>query len=463
MVESTIDKIKDITVERQIRKLAGVIDEQNDIIGNYGDLSIDIQNLKDSDANQTTQINNIKQQIATDKLATESAITNLQSKDSAQDGTLATHSEQIQGITKSLVSGVQILDGITAGDIKVRIAKEDAASIDSNNYNLGLPVSAEIIQGTGPSMFKVQITMSSGVKVVSNDFVFTTEAIGNDVYISSFTFKAGNQDGYLSADIGLNNGVTIEANNFLVPTDPGVISNITDLQNRVTNIENTAVTDSRIEAIENELNNKADVNNVNQVIISKQIDLQSIVRINSQNKNTKYGIIGNNTNYPFNVTEEVEAFGQLVDKPIGSIAMLDINGNPKNFTAGGGEVWEEVDLNNWPTDWVVGERIKIDFKTVYADANPYVSTNETASHIIEVSITDISTSVTVDIPINMFYVNSSKWGFISLLYIYSGYFNADNPSLMFLVGGNTSGQHNTVTITKSNISTYVRKMWRLRP
>ena len=26
---------------------------------------------------------------------------------------------------------------------------------------------------------------------------------------------------------------------------------------------------------------------------------------------------------------------------------------------GGGEVWEEVDLNNWPTDWVDGDRIKI--------------------------------------------------------------------------------------------------------
>ena len=60
MVESTIDKIKDITVERQIRKLAGVIDEQNQKIEAYGDATTDINNLKVSDANQNTEINKLK-------------------------------------------------------------------------------------------------------------------------------------------------------------------------------------------------------------------------------------------------------------------------------------------------------------------------------------------------------------------------------------------------------------------
>lgn len=320
MAESTIDKIKDITVERQIRKLAGVIDEQNQKIEEYGDATTDINNLKvsdanqnteinklkttsdthttdinelkASDANQTTQINNLKQSVATDKLATESAITALQNKDAEQDGTLTNHATLIQGISESLVSDVQIMSGTTTGDIKVRLARESAAAIDSNNYNLGLPVSAEIIQGAGPSMFKIQITMSTGVKVVSNDFVFTTEAIGNDVYISSFTFKAGNQSGYLSADIGLNNGVTIEANNFLVPTDPNVTSAITDLQTRLTTVENTGVTDisalkttvsehtSEINTLNSEvadlITNKADVNNSGQTIVADTINATNI-------------------------------------------------------------------------------------------------------------------------------------------------------------------------------------------
>lgn len=355
MVESTIDKIKDMTVERQIRKLAGVIDEQNKKIDASVDFSTDIENLKtsdanqnteinklkttstkhttdidnlkasdvnqntqinnlkqsvatnnesiesaitdinnlkESDANQTTQINNLKQSVATDKLATESAITALQNKDAEQDGTLTNHATLIQGITESLVSNVQIMPGTTTGDIKVRLDRESAAAIDSNDYNLGLPVSAEIIQGTGPSMFKIQITMSTGVKVVSNDFVFTTEAIGTDVYISSFTFKAGNQAGYLSADIGLNNGTTIEANNFLVPTDPNVTSAIADLQTRLTTVENTGVTDinglkttvsehtSEINTLKSDVagltTDKADVNNNQQTITAGTINATNI-------------------------------------------------------------------------------------------------------------------------------------------------------------------------------------------
>ena len=151
MVESTIDKIKDITVERQIRKLAGVIDEQNQMIEAYGDATTDINNLKASDANQnteinklkttstihttdinnlkesdtnqTTQINNLKQSVAADKLATEAAITGLQSKDAEQDGTLTNHATLIQGVTESLVSNVQIMPGTTTGDIKVRLER----------------------------------------------------------------------------------------------------------------------------------------------------------------------------------------------------------------------------------------------------------------------------------------------------------------------------------------------------
>ena len=355
MVESTIDKIKDMTVERQIRKLAGVIDEQNKKIDASVDFSTDIDNLKTSDTNQnteinklkttsakhttdidnlkasdvnqntqinnlkqsvttnnesiesaitdinelkasdtnqTTQINNLKQSVATDKLATESAITALQNKDAEQDGTLTNHATLIQDITESLVSNVQIMSGTTTGDIKVRLDRESAAAIDSNDYNLGIPVSAEIIQGTGPSMFKIQITMSTGVKVVSNDFVFTTEAIGTDVYISSFTFKAGNQAGYLSADIGLNNGTTIEANNFLVPTDPNVTSAIADLQTRLTTVENNGVTDinalkttvsehtSEINTLKSDVagltTDKADVNNNEQTITAGTINATNI-------------------------------------------------------------------------------------------------------------------------------------------------------------------------------------------
>ena len=392
MVKSTIDEIKDITLERQIRKLAGVIDEQNKKIDATVDYSTDIDNLKASDANQAIQINNLKQTVATDKLATESAITALQNKDTEQDGTLTEHTTLIQNIKESLVSAVQIMSGTTTGDIKVRLERESAAAIDSNNYNLGLPVSAEIIQGTGPSMFKIQITMSSGVKVVSNDFVFTTEAIGNDVYISSFTFKAGNQSGYLSADIGLNNGVVIEANNFLVPTDPNVTSAITDLQNRVSTIESTGVAglnelkttvEGHTTAI-NELNtdvadlttNKADVNNSNQTIVAGTVNATNI----------------NKGSVPVATVNDIPDISGKVNiaqgtENAGKVLGIGVDGNVTPVKgSSGGEVWEEVDLLNWPTDWVSGDRIKISFPTSIMNGSVPSSWTSTISSVHSITM-----------------------------------------------------------------------------
>lgn len=468
MAESTIDKIKDITVERQIRKLAGIIDEQNQKIDASVDYSTDIKNLQDTTVNQGNQINNLKQQVAADKLSTESAITNLQSKDSAQDVTLATHDAQIQGITESLVSDVQILDGITTGEIKVRIDREAATSIDSNSYNLGLPVSAEIIQGTGPSMFKVQITMSSGVKIVSNDFVFTTEAIGNDVYISSFTFKAGNQDGYLSADIGLNNGVTIEANNFLVPTDPGVISNITDLQNRMTAVEagtsvsgldalktqvNKNTTDiesinTEISGVMTDLGTKADLTNPSQTIKADTTDLRTVKLRDSTDAVGSYLQFNADANKP--VRMEYHNGSEVIDS--GFVATVDSSGNPKNFTIPV-ETYEKVDLTNLPNDWVETDKIKVRVRVNPTGSGFYSSW----SPFYEIQLNTNSSTI-------QFHYAAKTLAFFTV-YKYS-YFNGAPSAYLFDFYGYklTDGTTSNVTITKADISNYINdiEIYRLK-
>ena len=486
MVKSTIDDIKDITLERQIRKLADVIDEQNKKIDATVDYSTDIDNLKASDANQTIQINNLKQTVATDKLATDSAITALQNKDTEQDGILTEHTTLIQNIKESLVSAVQIMPGTTTGDIKVRLERESAAAIDSNNYNLGLPVSAEVIQGTGPSMFKIQITMSSGVKVVSNDFVFTTEAIGTDVYISSFTFKAGNQSGYLSADIGLNNGVVIEANNFLVPTDPNVTSAITDLQNRVSTIESTGVAginelkttvDGHTTSI-NELNtevgnltsdvaglttDKADVNNSNQTITAGTINATNI------NKN---GVGVATTNDIPDISGKVN-IAQGTENA-GKVLGIGVDGNVTPVEgSSGGEVWEEIDLNNWPTDWVTGDRVKIFPQCTLSTNDNSWTTKPTSVHFnnvgtyrtqaIEIVIPDAQKYCAIPVTLQTG-TNSILFSYIISISDYS-YWNKTNVTLFtveacsFNAGGKITSQKN---ISPTSNKEFIYKMWRCR-
>lgn len=521
MVKSTIDEIKDITLERQIRKLAGVIDEQNKKIDASVDYStdinnlktsdakqnteinnlktasdvhtIDIDNLKSSDINQTTQINNLKQSVAADKLATESAITALQSKDVEQDGIITNHNTQIQDITESLVSGIQIMSGTTTGDIKVRLERESAAAIDSNNYNLGLPVSAEIIQGTGPSMFKIQITMSSGIKVVSNDFVFTTEAIGNDVYISSFTFKAGNQSGYLSADIGLNNGVTIEANNFLVPTDPNVTSAIADLQTRLTTVENSGVTEisglkttvSEHTTAINELNtdvtnlmtDKADVNNNNQSITAGTINANNI---------NKGGVAVATIN-DIPVVPDISGKVDIAQGTgnAGKVLGINTSGNVEPITIKSGEVWEEVDLNNFPIDWADGDRVKVAFFIV---ARPNPEPTSWSSSISNIDIKGYNeghsdneraiVEVTLKSNIALYYpqcpisfTEDNNCLICTKLYGVCGVerINGTSDSGQFKVftirATGFNGKSYTIKdldLTTSNLSKYVYKMWRLK-
>lgn len=46
----------------------------------------------------------------------------------------------------------------------------------------------------------------------------------------------------------------------------------------------------------------------------------------------------------------------------GKALIVGADGNLSPGNVSGGEVWEEVDLTNFPTDWTEGERIKVQFK-----------------------------------------------------------------------------------------------------
>ena len=259
----------------KINEIIDVINQTNieTILPKINKLEADVSAINDTDNVQNTDIANLKE------------------KDVQIDNRLGLNESNIDGISKSLVSDVVLMNGTTTGNMKARIGRADAPSIDSNDYNIQKPVSVELVQGSASAMVKAKITLSDGTVLISDDFMFTTEAIGTDVYISSFTFKNGNVAGTISADIGLSNGSTLEANNFVVPTDPNVISTISDLQSRMTAVESgaggltelKATVDGHTTAI-NELNtnvadlttNKADVNNSDQTIVAGTVNATNI-------------------------------------------------------------------------------------------------------------------------------------------------------------------------------------------
>ena len=324
------------------------IKEHNDIVAKINEI-VDVLNNSGADT-----LGPRISKLETDVSAIDSAvkiqyqdIASIKDKDQTQDTNIGTLDAQVKGITESLVSDINIIDGTTTGKFKVRLDREKAPSINSNDYDLQKATSIELVQGSGPSMLKAQITLSDGTNLISDDFLFTTEAIGTDVYISSFVFKNGNVAGTISADIGLSNGTTLEANNFVVPMDPSLLNTVQDLSTRLTAVEGGSVAGfkelevqvntnkNNIATLTTEIDNldiqKADQSNPAQTIKADTTDLRTVKLRDSTDAVGSYLQFNANADKPirmeyYNGTEVVDS---------GFVATVDSDGKPKNFSADG--------------------------------------------------------------------------------------------------------------------------------
>lgn len=424
------------------------IKEHNDIVTKINEI-VDVINNNNLDT-ITPRISKLETDVSTIK-ATDSLqwtdIENLKTKNTEYDNHFSLNDSEIDGITKSLISDVALMNGTTTGNVKVRIGRKDTPSIDSNDYNLQKPTSVELIQGSAPAMVKAQITLSDGAVLISDDFMFTTEAIGQDVYISSFVFKNGNVAGTISADIGLSNGSTLTANNFAVPTDPNVTSAISDLQTRMTAVEGGSV--GGLDELKATVDSHtASISALDSDVANLQIDKADISTVET---------LTNTVNGKVNIAQGTGNAGKVLG--------INASGNVEPILVSGGEVWEEVDLSNIPTNWTLNERIKVFFCCYPLGgegskaAIDYVTGRATAfSEFMLNNITDV----------NVFQSISKRYNGCELSIIACGLdgWNSTTGNLFCCFAVNDIYGINTVTdriyVTRNNINNYVYKMYRLK-
>lgn len=204
MVQSTIDKIRDTSVYRTIRKLCGVIDEQNTVVENLQNeldafdldgVKTDVTNLKTNDAAQDTKITAISDNVANldENVETNTEdITYLKSSVSSQNSRLTNAETDILNLRdedKKLTNALPktyTLYRNGEGKIQAQVETIDGTLFNSNILDMIIPYQYDIISGTTERSFKLDITMSDGSKYTTNDFIIPAGG-GTEVVVTGIT------------------------------------------------------------------------------------------------------------------------------------------------------------------------------------------------------------------------------------------------------------------------------------
>ncbi len=153
-----------------------------------------------------------------------------------------------------------------------------------------------------------------------------------------------------------------------------------------------------------------------------------------------------------------------------------------NSIGGGGEDWEEVDLSNFPTDWAYGDRIKFILPiSYYLSSSPASWTTKITGNLVEFHssvagefdsgdqiIEVILSYSTNNKGITLFSGNDTNCIYIGRISYFGDVntFNSTASERLFTVYGavfNGAGsKYMASNISRSNLTEYVKKMWRLK-
>lgn len=203
---------------------------------------------------------------------------------------------------------------------------------------------------------------------------------------------------------------------------------------------------------------------VNPEVVALKTDIQTI--------NTEItGITNKNTEQDTAIAGKV-AIAQGTENA-GKVLGIGEDGNVTPVNTGGGEVWEEIDFNNFPTDWAVGDKIKF-IPNYYVDR---IGSASNWTSPINVSGTPILTQSHRIIETE---VGSNGGGnFISALTVSTSRITINvmtfaptasqlNSGSIFgslsldAFNGNSCVNLITTNITLTNVSDIISKMWRCR-
>lgn len=229
MVQSTIDKIRDTTVWRTIRKLAGVIDDQNETVANVqqqlDDFDLDgvkteVTKLAANDAIQDGDIKVIKSDVTvlkssvstlgTDVNELDESVTDHERRISNSETDILNLRDEDKKLTNALPKTYTLYRN-GEGKIQAQVETIDGTLFNSNVLDMIIPYQYDIISGTTERSFKLDITMSDGSKYTTNDFIIPAGG-GTEIVVTGITLaKDSTNINRFHVGINLSDGTMIDS------------------------------------------------------------------------------------------------------------------------------------------------------------------------------------------------------------------------------------------------------------
>ena len=299
---------------------------------------------------------------------------------------------------------------------------------------------------------KATATDTEIANIKNKDSMQDTEIVGIDKsLISDVTATFDNPSRELKISVGKKDSTSIDAT-VVIPSssETGQYS----AGNGIT-IENYQIAvDTNVVALKSDIPVVPDVSGINNRLDTIDGEITGINAdiTNLTNKNTEQDTA---INGKVAIAQGTENAGKVLGIGVdGNVTPVNAGGS-----SGGGEVWEEVDLNNWATDWKVGDRINITTK-LNASPGGGVGNGGRWSPIIEFYLGDSTSNAQM-------YAYDSFSIYALEISNYS-HFNGDINSTILISSHITSFSDlptNTASISRSQIASYgsdYTKIWRLK-
>ena len=368
-IQPTVDHIGDDTLTRELRNLASQVDK-NETALNQEMASISeaqqevdqkIAGFQDAIDQNTQDITTLKGNIQT----IEQDLSTIEQKNTEQDTAIDQNETAIQNevtarqnaITAEQtaredgdVTGVDL--SYNSGAIAIQLTREEGNMQDS--VTCPFIKTATLVPTSTERAFKIQFEFQDGTQYDTNEFLIP-EGGGTEVSVTGVTVVDGTAPDSFQVQIQLSDGEPLKSNDYTIdfpaqvntyPTAvnmslSGTTLNVTIVLNNGTNVQGTA-------NLSGLLTGYATTAQVTEI----QSDLQEqITGLHlSKSSNNQIQLNGEFVNVIDNVTP------QIVD---GNTLRVEVNGVVGQVAIPSGDEWEEISINTWPSDFTEDDELLI--------------------------------------------------------------------------------------------------------